>query len=59
MKFWRLTLGFGLLGALILVTYVAVAPSETCSAFDSSSGYCYSWGDAMRFGGVGWASVRD
>jgi hypothetical protein len=52
MKFWRLTLGFGLLGAAILATYAGVTWTDACSGGDSLQLFCYSRGDVMVYGGI-------
>jgi len=51
MKFWRLTLRLGLVGATILATCAGVTWTDTCSG----SGFdmlCFSRGDVIVFAGV-------
>jgi hypothetical protein len=51
MKFWRLTLGFGALAALIAATFEGVTWTDTCSG-DSLQILCFTRGDVMLYGGV-------
>ena len=51
MKFWRLTLGFGALAALIAATFDGVTWTDTCSG-DSLQILCVTRGDVMVYGGV-------
>ena len=51
MKFWRLTLGFGALAALIAAAFEGVTWTDTCSG-DSLQIPCVTRGDVMVYGGV-------